>query len=123
MSEIKSYRDLLVWQKSMQLVVECYAVSERLPKSESFGLISDIRRAATHIPAYIAEGQGREAIGEYIQRLSWAEGSLKMLETYLLTAEMLKYLPTTEVESVLDKCTEVGKMLSGLMRSLRGVRR
>src|SRR5262245_16070186 len=112
MNEIKSYRDLLVWQKSMQLVVECYAVSERLPKSESFGLTSDIRRAAAHIPAYIAEGQGREAIGEYIQRLSWAEGSLKMLETYLLTTEMLQYFPMSEIEPVLDKCTEVGKMLS-----------
>jgi four helix bundle protein len=55
MSEVKSYRDLIVWQKAMELVVESYLLSEKLPKSESYGLISDIRKAATHVPAYIAD--------------------------------------------------------------------
>ena len=120
--EIKSYRDLKVWQKAMELLVECYKLTEKLPKSESYGLIADIRKAATHVPAYIADGQGREALGEYIQRLSWSEGSLKMLETYWTAVEMLKYLPPEEIEPIFNRCTEVGKMLSGLMRSLRGGR-
>jgi four helix bundle protein len=122
MSEVKSYRDLIVWQKAMELVVESYLLSEKLPKSESYGLISDIRKAATHVPAYIADGQGREILNEYIQRLSWAEGSLKVLETYWLTVERLSYLTSNEIEPLLGRCTEVGKMLSGLMRSLRGGR-
>jgi four helix bundle protein len=120
--EIKSYRDLIVWQKAMELVVECYTLSGKLPKSEVYGLIPDIRKAAIRVPAYIADGQGREALSEYIQRLSWAEGSLKMLETYWLAVEMLGFLPATEISPILDRCTDVGKLLAGLMRSLRGGR-
>lgn len=120
--EIKSYRDLIVWQKAMELVVACYKLTDGLPKTEAYGLISNIRKAATHVPAYIADGQGRELLNEYIQRLSWAEGSLKMLETYWLTAEMLGYLTKPEIAPMLDRCTEVGKLLGGLMRSLRGGR-
>jgi four helix bundle protein len=122
MSEVKSYRDLIVWQKAMELVVERYLLSEKLPKSESYGLIPDIRKAATHVPAYIADGQGREILNGYIQRLFWAEGSLKMPETYGLTVERLSYLTSNEIEPLLGRGTEVGKMLSGLMRSLRGGR-
>lgn len=120
--EIKSYRDLVVWQKAMLLMVECYKLTEQLPKSESYGLIPDIKKAAAHVPGYIANGQGREALNEYIQRLGWAEGSLKMLETYWLGAEMLGYLKISDIEPVLERCAEVGKLLNGLQKSLRGLR-
>ena len=84
MSEVKSYRDLIVWQKAMELVVESYLLSRSFPEASPTVLSPTFGNLLT-VPAYIADGQGREILNEYIQRLSWAEGSLKMLETYWLT--------------------------------------
>jgi len=81
---IKSYRDLQVWQKAMALVVESYSVTRLLPKNESYGLIGQIQRAAVSIPANIAEGHGREHLGDYVRHLSFANGSLMELETHFL---------------------------------------
>ncbi len=74
----------MVWQKAMDLAVECYRIAKRLPKEETYGLISQIKRAAASIPANIAEGHGREHLGEYLPHLSVANGSLMELETHLL---------------------------------------
>jgi len=119
---VQSYRDLQVWQKSMELVVACYQLTVRLPSSEVFGLGSDIQRKARQIPAAIADGHGRENVGEYLSRLSFAHGSLMALETDLLAANRLSFLSMKEIEPVLDQCAEVGRMLHGLMRSLRSGR-
>jgi hypothetical protein len=73
---VKSYKDLLVWQKAMDLVVESYKISKRLPRTETYGLASQIQRAAVSIPANIAEGHGRDHLGEYLHHLSIANGSL-----------------------------------------------
>lgn len=121
--EIKSYRDLHVWQKAMELVVLCYKLTEKLPKSETHGLGGSIQRSASYVPAYIADGHSRDNRGDYINRLSMALGSLSMLETHVLAVEMLSFLPMSEAQPVLDKCTEVGKMLNKLMTSLRGGQR
>lgn len=83
---IKSYRDLLVWQKAMDLVAESYGLSAKPPKTETYGLASQIQRAAVSIPANIAEGHGREHLGDYLHHLSVANGSLMELETHLLLA-------------------------------------
>ena len=71
---VKSYRDLQVWQKAMALVVESYSVAKFLPKSESYGLIGQMQRAAVSVPANIAEGHGREHLGDYLRHLSIANG-------------------------------------------------
>lgn len=84
---VQCYRDLLVWQKAMEVVLACYRLSETFPKTETFGLASQLRRAAVSIPANIAEGHGREHLGDYLHHLSIANGSLMEAETHLLLAE------------------------------------
>ena len=116
---IRSYRDLQVWQKAMDLVVASYQLTRRLPRNESFGLVTQIQRAAVSIPANIAEGQGRRHLGDYLHHLSVANGSLMELETHLLLTTRLSYLARGEVEPVLKLAEEVGRMLGGLTQKLR----
>jgi len=115
---VRSYRDLSVWQRAMDLIVTSYRLSKRLPKDELYGLTSQIRRAATSIPANIAEGQGRRYTSEFLQFLGVAKGSLLELETHVLASQRLGYLADGEVEECLKLAAEVGKMLGGLMRRL-----
>lgn len=119
---IQSYRDLLVWQKAMDLVAECYRLSEFFPKTETYGLASQLRRAAVSIPANIAEGHGREHLGDYLHHLSIANGSLMEVETHLLLAEKLSFLTKQQTETILSATAEVSRMLSGLTRSLKNIR-
>ncbi len=116
---LQSYRDLLVWQKALELAVRIYRVSERFPKSEIYGLTSQLRRAAVSVPSNIAEGYGRGSRKEYLQFLSVAQGSLKELETQIILAQRLSYTSEIEAEGTLSESGTVGKMLGGLMRSLR----
>lgn len=120
--QIKSYRDLLVWQKAMDLVADCYRYVDALPKNETYGLISQVRRAAVSVPANIAEGHGRDHLGDYLRHLSMANGSLMELETHLLLVGRLGYRAAEDAEPLLAQCAEVGKMLNGLTKSLRGTR-
>ena len=117
---IRSYRDLRVWQKAMALVVESYRVAKLLPKSETYGLIGQIQRAAVSIPANIAEGHGREHLGDYVRHLSIANGSLMELETHFLIAVELAYVSSDDVGRALEMTSEVGRMLTGLTQKLRG---
>ncbi|MDR3722664.1 MAG: four helix bundle protein [Candidatus Acidoferrales bacterium] len=117
--DIKSYRDLLVWQRSMDLVVVSYEVAKLLPHHENFGLISQIRRAAVSIPANIAEGHGRRHRGDYLHQLSIARGSLLELETHLLISVRLGYLQSKDIQPSLGLADEVGRMISGLFQRLR----
>jgi four helix bundle protein len=119
--KIETYRDLLVWQKAMDLVVRSYRLAKQLPAAELYGLTSQLQRSAVSIPANIAEGHGRRHLGDYLQHLSVANGSLKELETHLLMASRLSYLKASEVEPVLSLAEEVGRMLAGLMGKLRKV--
>ncbi len=116
---VKSYRDLEVWKKAMDLVVECYRLTDHLPKSEVYGLASQIQRAAVSIPANIAEGHGRDHLGDYLRHLSVANGSLMELETHLLIASRLSYVRVSDVEPVMARAAELGRMLAGLSRSLK----
>lgn len=118
MIEVKSYRDLAVWQKSMDLVVKCYQLTSQFPKTEMYGLSSQIQRAAVSIPANIAEGKGRNYLGDYIRHLSIANGSLKELETHLLIVERLEYIIQEELKILLNKCEEIGRMLHSLIEKL-----
>ena len=117
---LKSYRDLVVWQKGMDLVVECYRITNLLLKNEIYGLASQIQRAAVSIPANIAEGHGRDHLGDYLHHLSVANGSLMELETHLLLLPRLSYVSSNELERAFTLTDEIGKMLSGLSKSLKG---
>jgi len=119
-TRVRSYRDLRVWQKAMALVVESYRVAKLLPKSETYGLIGQIQRAAVSIPANIAEGHGREHLGDYIRHLSVANGSLMELETHFLISVELEYLTRDQIAQAMSMTAEVGRMLTGLTRKLRG---
>jgi four helix bundle protein len=115
---IKSYRDLEVWQESMNLVVECYQLTKKFPKNEIYGLSSQLQRAAVSIPANIAEGRQRQYRKEFIQHLSIAYGSLAELETHLQIAERLKYIDESKLSEMLSKAGKIGKMINGLKKSL-----
>ena len=118
-TKIASYRDLVVWARAMDIVVVCYQLSKQIPPSEIYGLTSQIRRAAVSIPANIAEGHGRKNLGEYIQHLSIANGSLKELETHLLIASRLHYVREDEINPALEGCSEIGRMLASMIQKLR----
>ena len=119
-SEISSYQDLKIWQEGIDLAEACYLLTTTFPKAEIYGMTSQIRRAATSIPANIAEGYGCDSSGEYIRFLRIAQGSLKELETHLLiSARQGVGLTTFEViNPLLKKCEWIGKMLRGLIRAL-----
>lgn len=115
---MQSYKDLIVWQKGMRLVSEIYKLTERFPKSEVFGLTSQIRRAAVSIPANLAEGYGRKHRAEYAQFVKIAFGSGAELETHLLIAQNINFIKkeeAAEAEALLD---EVMRMLNKLSSSL-----
>jgi four helix bundle protein len=112
------YRDLIVWQKSMSLVRMIYAVSKNWPTHEQFGLTNQIRRAAIAIPSNRAEGKGRTGIREFRHHVSIAHGSLCELETQLLIARDLNYLPKDQSAFAPEQSAEVGRMLRGLLKSL-----
>ncbi len=111
--------DLKVWQRAMALTELIYRLTADLPPSERFGLTSQMRRSARSIAANIAEGYGRGRTGDYRRFLSYASGSLSELETDLELTRRLKMLPEQDLEAVRTLASEVGRLLSGLRRSLR----
>src|SRR5687768_3698136 len=115
---VQSYRQLIVWQKSMELVKLVYDLTDKFPREELFGLTSQIRRAVVSVPSNIAEGQGRNSTKEFLHHLSIAYGSLMETETQNLIAEMRNYITSVESNSVMDKAAEVGRLLNGLSGSL-----
>lgn len=119
MPAIKSYRDLTVWQKAVDLVTEAYRLSDGFPRSEEFGLRLQMRRSAVSVPANIAEGHGRTGIGEFLHHLSIAHGSLAELETLLIVAVNLRYLKPGGIQAIEQQSEEVGRLLRALMCRLR----
>jgi four helix bundle protein len=115
---IRNYRDLEVWQKAMDLVVDCYNITNQFPKSEVYGLVSQLQRAIVSVPANIAEGQGRSHTREFLNHLSIAYGSLMEVETHLQIASRLRYINDTSLDALLKKSAEIGRMLNGLIQSL-----
>jgi len=118
-SEIRSYRDLRVWNEAMTLAESCYRFSQEFPREELFGLTSQIRRAAISIPANVAEGYGRDSKGSYVNFLKTAQGSLKELETHLILAQRLKLGKFDAAENLLSHCEAIGRMLRALIRNVQ----
>src|SRR5690349_6074377 len=115
---IESYRDLRVWQMGMKLAVECYRLTKDFPREEIFGLTSQIRRAASSIPANIAEGWGREAGADNVRFLRIAQGSLKELETHLLLSVEVDLCPEAAAQPALVSSADLGRMLRSPIRSM-----
>jgi four helix bundle protein len=115
---VQSYRDLVVWKKSMSLVLDIYRDTNTFPKVETYGLVSQLRRAAVSVPSDIAEGQARLSTAEFKQSLGHARGSLMEVETYILLVRELGYLEPDQSENLLSSSAEVGKILNGLLNSL-----
>ena len=118
-ARIKSYRDLRVWQLSVDMVEHVYRVTANLPKSEIYGLTSQIQKAAVSVPSNLAEGHTRDSTKEYLYFLSVALGSIAELETQLIIAQRLGYFPANEMNSLLSEIDTVGKMLRAIQKTLR----
>ena len=116
--KVKSYKDLLVWQKGITLVKEVYKLTQTFPDAEKFGLVSQMRRAAVSIPSNIAEGQTRHTRKEFIQFLSHSEGSVAELETQVILGVELGYCTQPQTAKISDLTTELSKMLDSLRRKL-----
>lgn len=115
---IKSYKDLEVWQKAMDMVVMCYQATKNFPKSEVYGLASQLQRAAVSVPANIAEGRERKYSKEFVQHLSIAYSSLAELETHIQIAQRLDYISSDKTKRLLEITAEIGQMLNGLRKSI-----
>src|SRR5439155_15717925 len=116
---VRGYRDLLVWQDSMDLVVAIYRITATFPKEERYSLVDQLRRAAVSVPSNVAEGHGRSRTGDYLRHLSVSVGSLSEVETQVQIARRLEYITEDDQRQLLDSCNAIAKMLGGLIRSLR----
>ena len=117
MGTITSHRDLIAWQEALTLVEIVYRDTAKFPREETFGLKTQIRRAAVSVPSNIAEGSARITTGELVQFLGIARGSLAELETQLELAVRLGFL--TEATAATTQANRVGKLVSALLRSLQ----
>ena len=113
-----SYRELILWQKAMDLTEEVYRLTNGFPKEERFALTDQLRRAAVSVPSNIAEGYGRKAAKEYSRFLSIARGSKNEVETQLLLCVRLGYTTEQNIEKAMKLCSEIGKMLTTLSKKL-----
>jgi four helix bundle protein len=117
-SMAQHYRQLVAWQKAMQLVTSVYETTRRFPREEIYGLTPQIRRAVVSVPSNIAEGQGRRTRGEFQQFLGNAYGSLLELETQVIISQNVGYLDDAACAALLDDSAEVGRIINGLIASL-----
>jgi four helix bundle protein len=115
---IRSHRDLHVWQKAVRLVEEVYRLTSCFPTDERYGLTSQTRRAAVSIAGNIAEGHGRDHLGDYLHHLSMANGSVAELESHLLIAHTLSFVHEIDLKPALRLCDDISRMLSGLSSAL-----
>lgn len=118
---IKNYRDLLVWQKAMNLVIEVYQLTNLLPREENYNLSSQMRRAAVSIPSNIAEGQQRKSTKEFINFLSIAKGSNAELQTQLLICIRLGYFTEKQIHHAFTLSEEISKILTKLSTNLSAI--
>lgn len=114
----RNYRDLIAWQKAMDLVVAVYDATQAFPVEERYGLTSQLRRASVSVPSNIAEGQGRGRRAEFRRLLFIAHGSVREVETQVILSARLGFLPEVKANEVLGLSGEVGRLVTGLVQSL-----
>jgi four helix bundle protein len=119
MSEIRDFKDLMIWQKGMDIAKKCYFLTKHFPADERHGMIQQIRRASSSIPANIAEGYGRSSVGDYKRFLNIAQGSVNELETHLILSARVRLCTEKEIESIIDSLKEESKMIISLIDKLK----
>lgn len=119
---VRSYRDLRVWQRAMDLAEATYRATESFPEYERYGLVTQLRRAAVSVASNIAEGHAR-SLGDYLRHLLIAKGSLAEIETQLVLSARMEFLSHELAESLLQASDQIGRMLGGLRKSLLARRR
>jgi four helix bundle protein len=120
-NKTRNYRDLVVWQKGIELAKLIYPLSARFPSDERFGLTSQIRRASVSVPSNIAEGQARHTTGEFVQFISHAEGSVAEIDTQLVIAVELDFVTKKQAAPAFDLIGDERRMLNALRRRLTGL--
>lgn len=116
---MRPHKNLDVWKKSVDFVIDIYKATENFPTDERFGLTSQLRRAAVSIPANIAEGAGRKSNKEFLNFLSIAQGSASEVETEILIAYRLDYLSLENYNSLIESLDNIGRMITGLSNHLK----
>ncbi len=116
---LKSFRELDAWKKAHELALSIYSVTGSFPQEERFGLVSQLRRAGSSVPANIAEGFGRRSTKDFIRYLEIASGSLEETRYFLVLSRDLGYLNGRDYSWLDEACNEVGRLLGGLSQSLR----
>jgi four helix bundle protein len=116
---VTTYRDLIAWQKAMDLVADIYRVTQKFPREEQYGLTNQLRRAAVSIPSNIAEGQGRGTPGDLLRGLAISNGSRQEAETQILIADRLGFIDTSDRDAVIANIDELGRIMTGLTKSIR----
>ena len=115
----QSFKDLIVWQRSIELTTDVYKLTSKFPESERFGLTNQMRRASVSIASNIAEGYGRSTKGEYVQSLGHARGPCSELEIQIVISKNLGFGATQNLQSVETLCNDVGRLLGALIKSIR----
>ncbi len=115
----QSFKDLLAWQRSIELTTSVYRLTSKFPDSEKFGLTNQMRRASVSVASNIAEGHGRSTRGEYVQSLGHARGSCSELETQIVIAKNLGFDAIQNLQSAETLCNDVGRLLGALIKSIR----
>ncbi len=116
---IYTFKDLTLWQEAMELVVDIYKATRLFPKSEVYGLSSQMQRATVSIPSNIAEGNQRNSTPQFLQFISIARGSLGELETQIILAFRLDYLDKNKQDELLVRVAKIGRLMGGLIKSLK----
>lgn len=116
---VLDFRDLLVWQRGMDLLIDIYQFTKEFPRDERYGIVSQLRRASASIPANIAEGHSRDSTKDFLRHLSIAVGSLSEVETFIIAAERLGFGDRDEAPQLLSDCRELTRMMRSLQRSLK----
>ena len=115
---MQNYRELTVWQKSMDLVEEVYRLVKLLPREEQYALSDQMRRAVVSVPSNIAEGYGRHAAKDYLRFLNIARGSKNEVETQLLICVRLNYVSGNDLAKAMGLCNEIGRMLNTMIKKI-----
>ena len=119
MEEVKSYRNLIVWQKSIEVCTLIYRLTQDFPRDETFGITSQLKRAAISVPTNISEGHSRNSKKEYRHFVGIARCTLAEVETLITLTKNLQFTSENKITEITDLCTEIGKMLTSLNRKLQ----
>jgi four helix bundle protein len=118
MAEINDFKDLLIWQKGMDIAEKCYLLTKNFPKEEIYGMVQQIRRSSVSIPANIAEGYGRRSSRDYARFLNISQGSINELETHLIVSERIGLCTLNEIDLIIKLLHEETRMIIALIKKL-----